>query len=119
MAEGIEVRTAKGGGRSYRASVWSNREQRRIRKTFPTLAAAKAWRSEAQGAVRSGRLRASAAPLLSTAVEDWLKGAEAGTIRTRGRRTFKPSTLRSVEQTYRLRVAERFGKARLDRIDHL
>src|SRR5690349_5919997 len=44
--EGIEVRTAKDGRKSYRASVWSARDQKRIRKTFPTLAAAKAWRQD-------------------------------------------------------------------------
>lgn len=119
MAEGIEVRAGRDGTRSYRASVWSNREQRRIRKTFPSLAAAKAWRSEAQGAVRSGRLRAAAAPTLAAAVDEWLRAAEVGTIRTRGRRPFKPSTRRAVEQNYRRRLADRFGSARLDRIDHL
>jgi hypothetical protein len=34
--------------------VWSNRDHKRIRKTFPTLAAAKAWRQDASGAVRRG-----------------------------------------------------------------
>jgi len=104
MAEGIEVRVGKDRGRSYRAAVWSNREQRRIRRTFPTLAAAKAWRSEAQGAVRSGRLRATTAPTLDAAVDGLLEGMDAGTVRTRGRRPFKPSTRRAVEQNYRLRV---------------
>ncbi len=33
MAEGIEVRTAKDGTRTYRASVWSNRDGQLIRKS--------------------------------------------------------------------------------------
>ena len=39
MAEGIELRVAKDGTRTYRASVWSNREGKRIRKSFPLRAA--------------------------------------------------------------------------------
>ena len=46
MAEGIEVRTAKDGSRTYRASVWSNREGKLIRRSFPT---------EAAVAVKAGR----------------------------------------------------------------
>jgi integrase len=99
MAEGIEVRAAKNGTRSYRASVWSNREQRRVRKTFPSLAAARSWRSEAQQAVRSGKLRAATAPLVDTAIEELLAGIDAGTVRTRGRRPFKPSTRRRSSRT--------------------
>jgi integrase len=48
-----------------------------------------------------------------------LAAMDAGTFRTRGRRPFKPTTRRAAEQTYRLRVANRFGRVRLDRIDHL
>ncbi|HWK25442.1 MAG TPA: tyrosine-type recombinase/integrase [Solirubrobacter sp.] len=44
---------------------------------------------------------------------------DAGTFRTRSRRPFKPTTRRATEQAYRRRVADRFGRTRLDRIDHL
>ena len=57
-------------------------------------------------------MRAAAAPT----IEHWLAGAEARTIRTRGRRTSAPSTIVAVEQNYRLRVRDRFGRDRLDRI---
>jgi integrase len=116
MAEGIEVRVAKDGTRTYRASVWSNREQKRIRKSFPTLAAAKGWRADAHRDVRSGRMRATVAPTLEDAIGAWKAGAETGTVRTRGRRVFAPSTIRAAEQNYRRRVADRFGAERLDRI---
>ena len=59
MAEGIEVRVAKDGIRTYRASVWSNRDGKLIRKSFAREAAAKAWRQDAAGAVRRGVLRPS------------------------------------------------------------
>jgi hypothetical protein len=46
-----------------------------------------------------------------------VKGRRSGrNDRTRGRRIFAPSTIVAVEQNYRLRVADRFGRHRLDRI---
>ena len=53
MATGITARHARGcshrEGRCtcrprYQAQVWSNRDRKVIRKTFPTVSAAKAWR---------------------------------------------------------------------------
>ena len=73
---GIEVRhrgscPANAGGAcgcqpSYRAEVWSARDQRRIRKTFPTLAAAKAWRHDAAAAIHHGTLVAPSDKTLQT-----------------------------------------------------
>src|SRR4051812_49572634 len=121
--EGIEVRhvascKSLAGARcdcepTYRASVWSQRERRRIRKSFPDRAAAKAWRQDAAGAVRRGELRAAAAPVLDEALAALLAAMDAGTFRTRSRRPFKPTTQRATEQAYRRRVAERFGGSRL------
>jgi integrase len=131
MAEqGIEVRHEKscraldGGGRcncdpTYRASVWSTREGKRLRKSFRNRAEAKTWRQDAAGAIRRGELRAVAAPLLDEAMAALLAAMDAGTFRTRSRRPFKPTTRRSAEQTYRLRVADRYGRVRLDRLDHV
>jgi hypothetical protein len=59
--EGIEVRHARGCASerdgaacscrpSFRASLWSPRDRRLVRKTFPTLAAAKAWRIDSLSA---------------------------------------------------------------------
>lgn len=38
----------------WEASVYSIRDGKKIRKQFPTLAAASAWRDDARGAVRRG-----------------------------------------------------------------
>jgi excisionase family DNA binding protein len=43
---------------TYQASVWSARDGRRIKKSFRTLAEAKAWRAEAQSEIRRGTIRA-------------------------------------------------------------
>ena len=98
MAEGIEVRVAKDGTRTYRASVWSNRDGKRIPKSFPSQAAAKAWRSDAAGAVRSGRMRAVKSVTVDQAAEAWLAGARDGSIRNRSGDPYKPSAVRAYEK---------------------
>ena len=132
MAEGIEVRHAKdcpkapggSGARcncqpSYRASVWSNRERKRIRKTFPTPAAAKAWRQDALRGLRTGTLRAPKPTTVEQAAEDWLAGAKDGSIRTRGGARYKPSAIRDYEINLRARVIPALGRRRLTDVGRL
>src|SRR5213592_987926 len=113
MAEGIEVRTAKTGRKSYRANVWSDRDRKLIRKTFPTMAAAKSWRSEAVVALRKGELRPPERKRLQEAAEQWLEDTRAGLIRNRSGDPYKPSAIRGYEQALRLRVLPELGAARL------
>ncbi len=82
---------------SYQAHVWSARDQKRIRKTFPTLAEAKAWRAESLVALHRGTMRAPTAASLRQVWEAWLNGARAGTIRNRSGDAYKPSVLRGKE----------------------
>jgi integrase len=120
---GIEVRHARGcasrsGGKcgcekTYQASVWSAREQKRIRKTFPSLAAAKGWRADAYGAVRRGTMRAPSALTLREAADAWVAGAREGTIRNNSGSTYKPSAIRGYEAALRLRILPDFGGLRL------
>jgi integrase len=126
MAAGIEVRhqqdcRSREGQRcnctpSYRASVWSAREGKRIRKTFETLAAAKAWRHDAATAVRDGTLRAPTPTTLREAASAWLECARDGSIRNRAGDPFKPSTVRIYEAALRLRVLPELGSCRLSDI---
>ena len=113
MAEGIEIRTAKDGTKSYRGKVWSARDRKAIRKTFPTQAAAKAWRHDALVALERGTLRAPKPTTVGEAAETWLEGARAGTIRNRSGDPYKPSAIRGYSKALRLRVVPRFGVARL------
>ena len=116
---GIEIRHARkcpaaGGGRcsclpTYRASVYSKREKRTIRKTFHNLAEAKAWRADAQGAVRKGALTAAATVTLAQAASAWVAGASAGSVRNRSGDVYKPSVVRGYEQALRLRVLPELG----------
>ncbi|HET7646977.1 MAG TPA: tyrosine-type recombinase/integrase [Gaiellaceae bacterium] len=123
---GIEIRHGKrcrsrSGGQcscrpTYQASVWSAVEQKRIRKTFPTLADARAWRSEAQTAIRQGTMRAPSQMTLSDAADAWLAGARAGSIRNRSGDRYKPSVIRSYETSLRLRVLPELGKRKVSEI---
>jgi integrase len=123
---GIEIRHGKrcrsrsGGACScrptYQASVWSAAEQKRIRKTFPTLAEARAWRSEAQTAIRRGTLRAPSQVTLREAAEAWLEGARVGSVRNRSGDRYKPSVVRSYETSLRLRVLPDLGNRKFSEI---
>jgi len=125
---GIEVRHKKAcavrrGGRcncqpTYQASVWSARESKRIRKTFPTLAEARAWRSETQTGVRRGTLRAPAHTTVREAAEELVAGMKSGRVRTRSGDVYKPSAIRSYEAALRDHVVPRIGQARLGDVQH-
>ncbi|MGD9571119.1 MAG: tyrosine-type recombinase/integrase [Thermoleophilia bacterium] len=120
---GIEVRHARSCasrsgarcncGPSYQANVWSSRDRTRIRKTFPTLAAAKSWRAEATVALNRGEMRAPSAVSLRDAGEAWLVGARDGTIRNRSGDAYKPSVIRSYEASFRRRLLPDLGAMRL------
>lgn len=120
---GIEVRhrkvcASRSGGRcncqpTYQASVWSARESTRIRKTFPTLAEARAWRSETQTGVRRGTLRAPAHTSVREAAEELVAGMKSGRVRTRSGDLYKPSAIRSYEAALRDRVVPHLGSTRL------
>src|SRR5437763_1676673 len=102
---------------TYQAAVWSNRERKRIRREFPTLAAAKLWRQDALVALRRGTMRAPTATTVREAAQAWLEGARAGTVLNRKREPYKPSTLRSYERALRLRVLPALGHERLSTLD--
>jgi integrase len=121
--EGIEIRHERrcrslAGGRcncspAYRAKVWSARDRKAVRKSFPTLAAAKGWRADAQVQLADGRLRAPSPTTLAEAAEAWLSGARAGTIRNRSGDPYKPSAIRAYDDALRLRVLPALGPHRL------
>lgn len=124
---GIEIRhssrCATNAGRrcncspTYRAHVWSEREGKRVRKSFRTLAEAKAWRIDARAAVRAGLLRAPSPRTVEEAALAWLEGAKAAAIRNRSGDPYKPSTIRGYEQGLRLRVLPAFGALRITELE--
>ncbi len=102
---------------TYQAQVWSPRDRKPIRRTFPTLAEARAWRQEAQVAVRQQKLRLPSRRTLAEAAEAWLDAAKAGVIRTRSGEPYKPSALRSYEEALRTKALPALGRRRLSAID--
>jgi integrase len=127
--EGIEPRhqrrcEAKAGKRcsctpTYQAQVWSPRDQKQVRKTFLTVAEARAWRQESQVALRRGTLRAPSPVTLSEAAGEWLIAAEAGVIRTRSGDAYKPAALRAYRQSLNHHVLPVFGSRRLTAISRV
>ena len=123
MAAGIETRHARtcrslGGGRcncdpAYRASVWSARDGKRLRKTFTTLAGAKAWRQDAHVALREGTMTTPSPVTVAEVAEPWLEGTRNGSVRDRSGRVYKPATIRGYERGLRLRVLPAIGHLRL------
>ena len=101
---------------SWEASVFSQRDNRKIRKTFPTLAAAKAWRADALSALGRGQLRAPTHTTVAEAAEAWLAGAEDGTIRNRNGRPYKPSAIRGYRRALDKRVLPALGHLRLSEV---
>jgi integrase len=106
---------AKGAIR-YEAWVYSRREGKKIRKSFPTEAAAKAWRADSTSAVRKGTMKAPTAVKVREAAAEWLAGARAGTIRPRSGDHYKPSAIRGYETVLRLRVLPAVGHMRLSEV---
>jgi integrase len=101
---------------AYQAHVWSVRDRKRIRKTFPTLAAAKAWRHDASVALRKGEMKAPTRTTLKQASSAWIDGARDGSIRNRSGDRYKPSAVRGYEQALRLRVLPELGARRLSEL---
>jgi integrase len=100
--------------------VWSVRDKKVIRKTFPTLSAAKAWRQDASGALRKRTMQAPSQTTVRQAWEAWHGAALKGWVRTRSGDTYKPAALRGYEQAMRLRVLPEIGGVRvtgLTRVD--
>jgi integrase len=97
----------------YQAQVWSVRDRRVIRKTFPTVSAAKAWRQDASVALRKRTMQAPSQTTVRQAWEAWHAGALEGWVRTRSGDEYKPSALRGYEQAMRNRVLPEIGGVRL------
>jgi integrase len=102
---------------TFKATVWDARAGKRIIRSFPTITAARQWRQDAYAALRAGTLSADRGPTVAEAAGAWLEAARAGIVRNRSGEPYKPSTIRSYEQSLRLRVLPALGRERLAEID--
>ena len=96
--------------------MWSARDGKRLFKTFASLAEAKAWRTEAQVALRRGTMRAGSSGTLREAAEAWLDGVKSGAIRNRSGHLYKPSAIRGYEASLVMRVLPELGGLRFSEI---
>jgi integrase len=101
---------------AYEAWVWSNRDQRKIYRSFPTLAAAKGWRADATSAVRKGVLHAPTRQTLREAADLLIEGMRSGTVRLRSGKTYKPSVIRGYRADLDRYVLPQLGAIRLAEI---
>ena len=101
---------------SFQAQAWSARDGKPLRRTFPTLTAARAWRQEAQVDLRRGRLRPPSETVLADAASEWLRLARAGVARTRSGEPFKPSSIRGYEASLRRVILPALGQLRLSAV---
>lgn len=115
MAIGIETRK-RNGRTAYCAVVYDKTTGRKRSKTFDTITAAKQWRTDAAGALRTGTLTTDRGPTLNEAVEVWLDALRAGHVRNRSGDPYKPSAIRGYEHTLRKRVLPELGSYRLREI---
>lgn len=121
--EGITIRhqrrcAAKDGQQcdcrlTYQAQAYSRRDKKTLRKTFPTLAAAKAWRSEAQTQIRRGTLRGPSEVTIAEAGKALVEGITNGSIRNRSGHPYKPSVIRDYERSLRLYIRPELGAKKL------
>lgn len=102
---------------AYEAWVYSKRDARKIRKAFPSLAAAKGWRRDALKLVADKKLRAPTNKTLTQEWDEWLARAKAGEIRKRNGERYKPAVLREYDRAMRLRVLPELGAKRASDIE--
>ena len=97
----------------WEASVFSTRDGRKVRRTFPTMAAAKAWRADAFAGLRRGTVRASHSTTVRQAAEVLVAGMTSGLVRNRSGDLYKPSAIRSYDDALRLHVLPELGALKL------
>jgi integrase len=94
---------------AYKAEIWVARDDRKIRRSFSTLAAARAWRHDAMAALRKGTLAAGGPTTIRDAAAVLMAGIRSGAIRTRSGDEYKPSARRNYDEALRRRVLPRMG----------
>ena len=98
---------------SYEAFVPAGASGRKVRRTFPTEAAAIAWRRDAIREIEQGRYRAPSARTVRDAADELTAGMRSGAIRNRSGDAYKPSVTYGYANALTLHVLPRLGGRRL------
>lgn len=126
MSAGIRARHQRAcrsleGGRcncqpTYEASVGAGERGKKLRQSFPTLAAAKAWQVEARHAIHRGQLSATSTQTVREAAADLIEKMESGIVRTPAGSPYKPSVIRGYRTNLTLHVLPDLGGVKLNRL---
>jgi integrase len=98
---------------TFQAAVYVARDGKLVRKTFPTISAAKSWRADSAHAVKRGTMGAPTKQTIGAGLDAMLEGMKSGSVRNRNRKTFKPSAIRSYEAVVDARLRQTFGNRKL------
>lgn len=98
---------------TYEAFVWSERDGKKIRRSFASLVEARGWRADAASAVRRGTMGAPARVTVLEAGEQWIEDAKHGRALTRSGSRYKPSLIRTHEADLRRFIFPVLGGMRL------
>jgi integrase len=109
------------GGRcrcsSFEAWVWDPVAGKKLRRTFRSEAAAKAWRHDQAIGVARGTIRAGSGETIRQAGERLITGMRAGTVRNRSGRPFKPSAIESYASALEQHVYKAMGARRVSAVE--
>lgn len=126
MSAGVRPRhqrgcaSADGGACSctptWQAEAYDQVTGKKIRKTFPSHAAAKSWRADTMSAIKKGLRRGPSGMTVEEAGREFLAGVDAGTIRNRSGDPFKPSVIRGYRAALEARIFPALGSRKLDAV---
>jgi integrase len=115
--QGIEVRTDAKGRKRYRGTARDKIAGKHLRGPWTgSLAAARAWRVDAQARLQAGTLSAVTGPTLAGALEEFIAGMKSGTVRQKGGHVYKPSTVRGYERDLNRHALPELGSKSLSRL---
>ena len=101
---------------SWEAAVWDPAAKRRLRHTFTTERAAKAWQADTTSGVNKGSITAGLAPTVREAGDALIAGMHVGTVRNRNGHPYKPSVVEGYASSLRDHVYPALGARRLNEV---
>jgi len=102
---------------TFQATVYSAREDKWVRKHFPTQREAELWRGELRGAVDRGEVRAPSKITVNEAAKALLAGMRDGTLKNRSGLRYRPATTRRYELALNRHLLPAIGRLRLVDVD--